>query len=123
MIDLQVRLRQLREKAQALHPAPSAGSSLGERLERLRVAPPRVCARPRKHSPRRLQGELVAPGLIELVRTYPLPLRHGDITVASGRVLGEAAKVAGQAHGAGRSRGPALPGYRDDRIGRAEPER
>lgn len=43
-----------------------------------------------------LQGDLVAPGLIELARTYPLPLRHGDITVASGRVLGEVAKLLGK---------------------------
>jgi uncharacterized protein len=88
-MDLQVRLQLLREKARALHPP---GPSLGERLERLRVV-----AAPR-HAPTAevlaasLQAEVVAPGLIEISRAYPLPFRHGDVTIASGRALAEAAK-------------------------------
>ena len=85
MLDLQVRLRQLREKARTLHAEPS----LGERLERLRIpTSTRPPAKPASLAAS-LQGEVVAPGLVELVRTYPLPLRHGDATVASGRTLGE----------------------------------
>ena len=96
MVDLQVRLRQLREKARALPAVPSAGPSLGERLERLRVSP---AARPPPAAEAlaaTLQGKSVAPGLIEIARTYPLPFRHGDIVVTSGRALGEAAKSLGK---------------------------
>ena len=96
MIDLQVRLRRLREKAQALHPEPGSAASLGERLERLRVPPRPRCATTAEALAASLQGAVVAPGLIEVVRNYPLPLRHGDVTVASGRVLGEAARALGK---------------------------
>ena len=92
MIDLQVRLQQLREKARALNAEPSPTPSFGERLERLRVA----------SSPRRpptaealaasLQGEVVAPGLIEISRTYVFPFQHGNVTIASGRALAGSAK-------------------------------
>ena len=91
MIDLQLRLQRLREKARTLHAIPSAEPSLGERLERLRVATS-VCRPATPESlAASLQGQLVAPGLVELVRTYPLPLRHGEVTVANGRSLGEVA--------------------------------
>lgn len=96
MIDLQVRLRQLREKARALHPGPHSAASLGERLERLRVLPPAHRAMTAESLAASLQGTVAAPGLIELARTYTLPLRHGDITVASGGVLVEAAKSLGK---------------------------
>ena len=94
MIDLQARLAQLRAKAQA-RGVGLAGPSLGERLERMRVS----------ETPRRkptaealavsLGGTTVAPGLIEIVRTYALPFRHGEVPIASGRVLADAARAVG----------------------------
>ena len=95
MIDLQVRLRQLREKAQALHAIPAAGPSLGERLERLRVPGSTRPATTAESLAASLRGKIAAPGLIELARTYPLPLRHGEITVANGHVLAEVARSLG----------------------------
>ncbi|MET0680667.1 MAG: hypothetical protein ABWZ41_06640, partial [Burkholderiales bacterium] len=95
-MDLQVRLQQLREKAQALDPAASSRPSLGDRLERLRVATPARRAPTAEVLAASLAGEVVAPGLIELARTYPLPFRHGDVTIASGRLLAEAAKSLGR---------------------------
>jgi uncharacterized protein len=96
MIDLQVRLRQLREKARAVHAVPPAGPSLGERLERLRVASAARTPATGEALAASLEGKLVAPGLIETARTYPLPFRHGDIMVTSGRALGEAARSLGK---------------------------
>ena len=95
-MDLQVRLQQLREKARALDPAASSRPSLGDRLERLRVATPARRAPTAEVLAASLTGEVVAPGLIELARTYPLPFRHGDVTIASGRLLAEAAKSLGR---------------------------
>jgi len=92
MIDLQVRLQKLREKARALNAAPSPAPSLGERLQRLRVGgPPQPAPTPEALAVS-LQGEVVAPGLVEISRRYPLPFRHGDVTIASGRTLAESAK-------------------------------
>ena len=96
MIDLQIRLQQLREKARALHAVPPTGPSLGERLERLRVASPARTPATGEALAASLEGKLVAPGLIETARTYPLPFRHGDIMVTSGRALGEAARSLGK---------------------------
>jgi uncharacterized protein len=92
MSDLQVRLQQLREKARAPNAGPSSAPSLGERLERLRVASPFQHPPTAEALAASLQGEVVAPGLVEAARTYPLPFRHGDVTIASGRALAESAK-------------------------------
>jgi uncharacterized protein len=96
MIDLQVRLRQLREKARAQHASPSSSPSLGERLERLRVSAPARRPSTADALALSLQGEVVAPGLVELARTFRLPLRHGDVTVANARSLGEVARSLGR---------------------------
>jgi hypothetical protein len=92
MIDLQVRLQQLREKARTLNAAPSPTSSFGERVERLRVASPPRRPPTAEALAASLQGEVVAAGLIEVSRTYPFPFRHGNVTIASGRALAESAK-------------------------------
>jgi uncharacterized protein YprB with RNaseH-like and TPR domain len=92
MLDLQVRLQQLREKARALNVAPPPTPSLGERLERLRVAGPARRPATAETLATSLQGEVVAPGLVEIARTYPLPLKHGDVTIASPHALAESAK-------------------------------
>jgi uncharacterized protein YprB with RNaseH-like and TPR domain len=95
-MDLQARLRQLREKARALHAAPPSGPSLGDRLERLRIGTPARPGPAPEALAASLQGEVVAPGLVEIARTYPLPLRHGDATVTSGHALADAAKSLGK---------------------------
>jgi uncharacterized protein YprB with RNaseH-like and TPR domain len=95
-MDLQARLRELREKARALHGAPPSGPSLGERLERLRVGAAARSTPTPDALAASLQGEVAAPGLIEIARTYPLPLRHGDVTIASGHALAESAKSLGK---------------------------
>ena len=92
MIDLQVRLQQLREKARMLNAEPSPTPSLGERLERLRVASPPRRPPTADALAASLHGEVVAPGLIEISRTYLLPFQHGDVTIASGHALAESAK-------------------------------
>ena len=92
MIDLQVRLQQLREKARTLNAEPSPTPSLGERLERLRVASPPRRPPTAEALAASLQGEVVAAGLIEISRTYLFPFQHGDVTIASGRALAESAK-------------------------------
>jgi uncharacterized protein YprB with RNaseH-like and TPR domain len=95
MIDLQVRLQQLREKARVLNAGPSSTPSLGERLERLRVATPARRPPSAEALAASLQAEVAAPGLIEISRTYPLPFRHGDVTIASAHALAEAARSLG----------------------------
>src|SRR5262245_63445081 len=95
-MDLQVRLKQLREKARALHAAPSSAPSLGERLERLRIGSSARVAPTAEALAASLQGAVIAPGLVELARSCPLPLRHGAVTVRSGRMLAEAAKSLGK---------------------------
>ena len=92
MVDLQVRLRALREKARTLNPEPSSTPPLGERLERLRVASPPRCSPTAEMLAASLQGKVVVPGLVEVARTYPLPFRHGEVTIASGRALAESAR-------------------------------
>ena len=92
MVDLQVRLQQLREKARTLNSAPSPTPSLGERLERLRVASPSRRPPTADALAASLRGEVVAPGLIEISRTYAFPFQHGNVTIASGHALAESAK-------------------------------
>jgi uncharacterized protein YprB with RNaseH-like and TPR domain len=92
MIDLQVRLQQLRDKARTLNGGPSPTPSLGERLERLRVASPPRRPPTAEALAASLQGEVVAAGLIEISRTYAFPFQHGEVTIASGRSLAESAK-------------------------------
>ena len=98
MLDLQIRLAQLREKAQARAaalPRPPT-PSLAERLDRLRVTgevrrPPTAEALAAA-----VGGTVVAPGLVELSRSFPLPLRHGHVSIASGDGLAAAARSVGR---------------------------
>lgn len=92
MIDLQVRLQQLREKARVLNAGPSPAPSLGARLERLRVASPARRPPTAEALAASLQAEVTTAGLIEISRTYPLPFHHGNVTIASGHALAESAK-------------------------------
>lgn len=85
-MDLQARLQQLREKARGMQP------SLGERLDRMRVGVPARGAPTAEALAASLGGNVVAPGLIEIVRTYALPFRHGEVTVRHAGVLGGTAK-------------------------------
>ncbi len=99
-MDLQARLAQLRAKAQSrgLIP-PAAETPLGERLARLRVG---VAPRPAPTAAalaERVGGTMVAPGLVEVVRTFPLPFRHGDVSVADGAALAAAARSVGRLAG------------------------
>jgi uncharacterized protein YprB with RNaseH-like and TPR domain len=91
-MDLQLRLRQLREKARATHAEPS----LGERLERMRVGTPVRLAPTPDALAGSLGGTVVAPSLVEIARTYALPFRHGEVTVRNASVLAEAAKSLGK---------------------------
>jgi uncharacterized protein len=91
-MDLQARLAQLRAKA-ALRSvtAPPAEASLGERLARLRVGVAARAAPTAEALARAVNGTVVAPGLVEVARTLPLPLRHGDVVIAEGAALALAA--------------------------------
>jgi uncharacterized protein YprB with RNaseH-like and TPR domain len=101
-MDLQTRLMQLRAKAQArgLAPSPASVPGLGERLERLRVGAPARGVSAAEALGTSVEGTVVAPGLIEVRRTYALPFEHGDVSIASGSSLADAAKSVGRLSGA-----------------------
>jgi hypothetical protein len=92
MLDLQLQLARLREKARA-RAAGSARASFAQRLDRLRVAsgPPR---RPTgAELAAVLGGAIVAPELVERWRSFPLPCRHGDVAIETGHGLAAAARA------------------------------
>ena len=91
-MDLHTRLAQLRAKAEARGLAPASASGLGERLERLRVAAPMRRVSTAEALAASLAGTVIAPGLIEVARTYALPFNHGDVSIASGASLASAAR-------------------------------
>ena len=97
MLDLRARLASLRVKAQARQEATSASSSpLAGRLERLRPARgsnPRPTAEALAAS---LGGQVVAANLIEVAQSLPLPVRHGRVSIKSGRALAAAARAVGR---------------------------
>jgi len=93
MRDLQVCLARLREKAQA---RAATDSSLAERLGRLRLASDRQGKPTAEALAASLGGTVVAPGLIELARSFPLPLRHGRVDIRSGKALARAAQAVGR---------------------------
>ncbi len=93
MLDLQLQLARLREKAQA---RAAATASLGERLDRLRVANGPARRPTAAALAASLGGTVVAPDLVELSRTLALPCRHGDVSIESGHRLAAAARAVGR---------------------------
>jgi hypothetical protein len=96
-MDLQARLAQLRDKAVArgLTPLPPA-IPLGARLARLRVGAAARTTPTAEALARSVEGTVVAPGLVEVVRVHPLPLRHGDVSIADGGSLARAMRSVGK---------------------------
>lgn len=93
MLDLQLRLARLREKAQA---RAATASPLAERLGRLRVAS-EARSRPTAEAlAASLGGTVVALALIELERSFPLPFRHGHVGIRSGEALARTARTVGR---------------------------
>jgi len=96
-MDLPTRLAQLRRKAEARGLAPQpAETPLGERLARLRVGVAARAAPAGEALARSVAGTVVAPGVVEVARTLPLPLRHGDASVTDGGALVSAARSLGK---------------------------
>jgi uncharacterized protein YprB with RNaseH-like and TPR domain len=92
MLDLQLQLARLREKAQAR----AATAALADRLDRLRVARG-PSARPTAAAlAASLGGTVVASELIELSQSLPLPYRHGDAWIGSAGRLAAAARAVGR---------------------------
>jgi len=89
MLDLQLQLARLREKAQA---RAAAASSLADRLDRLRVANGPTRRPTAEALAASLGGTVVAPELVELSRSFALPWRHGDVSIESGSGLAAAAR-------------------------------
>jgi hypothetical protein len=92
-MNLQARLAQLRAKAQArgLTPPPTE-ATLAERLARLRVGAPPRAAPTAEALAGSVDGIVVAPGLVEVARTLPLPFRHGEILIRNTAALADAAR-------------------------------
>jgi uncharacterized protein YprB with RNaseH-like and TPR domain len=90
MLDLQLQLARLREKAQA---RATAAASLGDRLDRLRVAKEPTRRPTARALAASLGGTVVAPELVELSRSLALPCRHGDVSIESGPRLAAAART------------------------------
>jgi uncharacterized protein YprB with RNaseH-like and TPR domain len=96
-MDLQARLAQLREKAVARGlTAPTVAAPLADRLARLRVGAVARAAPTAEALARSVDGTVVAPGLVEVAQTRPLPLRHGDVSITDGAVLARAARLVGK---------------------------
>ena len=90
MLDLQLQLARLREKAQA---RAAATTSLADRLDRLRVANGPVRRPTAEALVASLGGTVVAPDLVELSRSLELPWRHGDVWIETGDRLAAAARA------------------------------
>jgi hypothetical protein len=95
-MDLQARLARLRQKAVARGLTPPPALPLGDRLARLRVGVAARAAPTAEALARSVEGTVVAPGLVEVVETRPLPFRHGDTPVADGAALAGAARSIGK---------------------------
>jgi uncharacterized protein YprB with RNaseH-like and TPR domain len=93
MLDLQLQLARLREKARA---RAAATGSLGDRLDRLRVANGAARRPTAAALAASLGGAVVAPDLVELSRSLALPCRHGDVSIESGHRLAAAARTVGR---------------------------
>jgi uncharacterized protein YprB with RNaseH-like and TPR domain len=93
MIDLQLQLARLREKAQA---RAAASASLADRLDRLRVGNGPARRPTAEALAASLGGTVVAPDLVELSRSLALPCRHGDATIGSSESLTAAARSVGR---------------------------
>ncbi len=100
MLDLQLQLARLREKAQA---RAAATASLGHRLDRLRVASGPARRPTAEALAASLGGTAVAPDLVEVARSFALPCRHGDVSIASGDGLAAAARSVGRCNAAPES--------------------
>jgi uncharacterized protein YprB with RNaseH-like and TPR domain len=90
MLDLQLQLARLREKARA---RAAAAASLGDRLDRLRVANGPARRPTAEALAASLGGAVVAPDLVEVSRSLALPCRHGDVSIESGRRLAAATRT------------------------------
>jgi uncharacterized protein YprB with RNaseH-like and TPR domain len=93
MLDLQLQLARLREKAQA---RAAATASLGDRLDRLRVGNGPTRRPTTEALAASLGGTVVAPDLVELSRSLALPCRHGDVSIESDHCLVAAARTVGR---------------------------
>ncbi len=93
MLDLQLQLARLRAKAQA---RAAATASLGDRLDRLRVANGPARRPSAEALAVSLGGAVVAPELVELSQSLALPCRHGDVSIESGHRLATAARTVGR---------------------------
>jgi uncharacterized protein YprB with RNaseH-like and TPR domain len=84
MTDLRTRLSRLQGRAATPLPPP-----LAERLARLRTRAAEITAR--RPTEKALAGELggtvLAPALIEVVRSFPLPLGHGETCIGAAAEL------------------------------------
>jgi hypothetical protein len=92
MLDLQLQLARLREKART-RPAASPTASFVERLDRVRVAGAPTRRPTGAELAASLGGTIVAPELVELSRSFPLPWRHGDVAIETGSRLAAAARA------------------------------
>lgn len=99
MSDLRARLERLGGRAR--HPGEnrdpvSLPPSLAERIARLRTRSAEINARRPRDAElaRRLGGAVVATGLVEVERRFPLPFAHGATRVASAGTLAEGARHA-----------------------------
>jgi uncharacterized protein YprB with RNaseH-like and TPR domain len=93
MIDLQLQLARLREKAQA---RAAASAPLADRLDRLRVGNSPARRPTAEALAASLGGSVVAPDLVEVSRSLALPCRHGDVWIESGDSLAAAARSVGR---------------------------
>jgi uncharacterized protein YprB with RNaseH-like and TPR domain len=93
MLDLQLQLARLREKAQA---RAAATTSLADRLDRLRVGNGPTGRPTAEALAASLGGTVVAPDLVELSRSLALPCRHGNVSIESAHRLAAAARTVGR---------------------------
>jgi hypothetical protein len=93
MLDLQLQLARLREKAQA---RAAATTSLADRLDRLRVGNEPTRRPTTEALAASLGGTVVAPDLVELSRSLALPCRHGEVSIESDHGFAAAARAVGR---------------------------
>jgi hypothetical protein len=88
---LRARLERLSGASRAAAPLQP---SLAERIARLRTRAAEINARrpPDAELAQRFSGDVVAPGLLAVERSFPLPLAHGATRVVSGDELGAGAQ-------------------------------
>ena len=95
MTDLRTRLSRL--QGGAASPAQPLPPSLADRLARLRTRSAEIIAR--RPTEKALAGELggtvLAPALIEVARSFPLPLGHGETRIATAAELAAGVRLSG----------------------------